>query len=94
MTPAGDSDQAAGDRRRRRREPHPIEPVYREIGQRVRAARMARGLTLPALAAKIGHTRLSLLGIQQARQRVRVHTLYAIARALDVPIASLLPEHG
>ena len=71
-----------------------IEPVYREIGARIRAARLQRGLTQAALAAKIGHARLSVNAMETARQRVQVHTLYEIARWLDVPIAALLPSES
>jgi len=69
----------------------PIEEVYRAVGDRVRRARVARGVTQRQLGARVGHSRLSMVAIETARQRVQVHTLFAIADALGVAVAELLP---
>ena len=44
------------------------------------------------LAAKVGLTRVSITNIENGKHRIQVHTLYAIAQALEVPISELLPN--
>jgi transcriptional regulator with XRE-family HTH domain len=62
------------------------------VGERVRAARQARGLSLGALAeaAKIGKGSLSEL--ENGTRNPTLATLYALAGALRVPLATLLAE--
>lgn len=66
--------------------------IYEQIGQRVRDARDAARLTQGELGERIGLTRASVTNIETARQNVQLHTLYAIAHALEVPVAALLPS--
>lgn len=67
------------------------EVLYTQVGQRVREARDAAGITQGQLGQRIGLTRASVTNIETARQNVQLHTLYAIAGALEVPIGALLP---
>ena len=60
------------------------EIIYQEIGALIAARRDALDLTQAKVAAKVGMSRPSLANIEVGRQRVLVHQLYAIARALDV----------
>lgn len=60
------------------------DTIYDEIGALVAARRGALGLTQAEVAAKVGVSRPSLANIEVGRQRVLVHQLYAIARALEV----------
>ncbi len=68
------------------------QDVYFEVGDLVREARDAAGLTQAALGERIGLTRASVANIEKARQKVQLHTLYAIAQALEVSVHSLLPS--
>lgn len=77
---------------RRADQRRPIEPIYFAVGDRVREARSSRGVTQAALGGRIGHTRLSVVGIENARQRVQLHTLVAIADVLGVAFHELLPR--
>ncbi len=73
-----------------RRPRRPVEPIYSRVGRRIAEARIARGLTQAALGRRIGHSRLSMVGIENGYQRVQLHDLYAIARALRVDLGYLL----
>ena len=66
-------------------------PIYKEIGARIRARRLVRGMTQRALAEKIGQNRASLTLIEHGKQKVAVHDLMAIAAALKISVSHLLP---
>ena len=68
------------------------DPVYWQIGRRIREAREARGTTQDVLASRAQLTRASVSNIEAGRQRVTVHALLDMAAALDVDPASLLPD--
>lgn len=71
------------------------------IGQKIRAARLAAGLSLEelcqraGLAAPPGAGKMRMYEIEKnIRQTgMRIGTLYAIAVALDIPVWSLLPSN-
>lgn len=64
--------------------------LYKEIGERIRIRRNELGMTQEYLAQQIGLKRSSLTNIEGGNQRIRVHTLYAIARVLVLNIIDLL----
>ena len=64
------------------------------IGERLRAARDARGLTLSALAGRAGVGKGSLSEIEHGIRNPTLSTLYALAGALGVPLATLLAEQA
>lgn len=68
------------------------DQIYQAIGKRVRARRERIPLTQGDLASRIGLTRTSISNIEQGRQKIQIHTLYALAAALDVPATVLLPS--
>lgn len=68
-----------------------IEPVYRELGQRVAHARRSAGLTQSAVADRAGIGRPTLANIEKGRQRVLYHQLLDISQALGVNPGELLP---
>ena len=57
------------------------------IGNRVREARQAAGLTQEPLALRIGLDRRTIQRIESACTDARLSWLLLIARALDVPLA-------
>lgn len=65
--------------------------LYAAIGAAVRAARERAGLTQEELGRRVGLTRTSITNIERGRQQIQVHTLYALAEALEVAVAGLLP---
>lgn len=68
---------------------------YREFGQRVKNSRVNRGLTQADLATQLGLTRSSVANLESGRQRIQVHLLPVISKALEVGVAELLPAaHG
>jgi transcriptional regulator with XRE-family HTH domain len=69
------------------------EALYREIGARIRAEREDLGFDQIELAEHIGLTRTSITNIEAGRQRMLIHTLYALADALGVSITCLLPNN-
>ncbi|HLI60003.1 MAG TPA: helix-turn-helix domain-containing protein [Solirubrobacteraceae bacterium] len=62
------------------------------VGERLRAARRARGLSLGALARVAGVGKGSLSEIENGTRNPTLATLYALAGALGVPLATLLAE--
>ncbi len=65
---------------------------YVELGKRIRQARQQKRLTQQALADAIELTRTSVTNIECGRQPVMTHHLVRIARAVGVPVESLLPS--
>lgn len=68
------------------------DEIYKDIGSRIRAARLERGLSQAALAEGVGLARTSITNVERGRQRIQVHTLIDIASALDADPRSLLPD--
>ena len=60
------------------------------MGDRLRAARTARGLSLRALAERLGVSPSLISQVETGRARPSVSTLYAIANELDVSLDELL----
>ncbi len=66
--------------------------LYRAIGERIRAARLAKGLTGEQLGAAIGMVRASISNMEGGRQHLSIYALYQLAEVLDVPLGNLLPD--
>ena len=69
----------------------PIENLPVEIGQRIRALRLAAGLSGRKLAAAAGVSQPFLSKVESGRTAASVSSLYRIATALDANPADLLP---
>ena len=65
--------------------------LYQAIAARIRAIRLAQGMSQGRLAAGLGLTRTSIVNLEHGAQRCALHWLCAIARALHVPSWRLLP---
>jgi transcriptional regulator with XRE-family HTH domain len=65
--------------------------VFRAIGLRIVELRQSKGVTQETLAARIGLDPRDLRRLE-AGTNTTVRTLNAIARALDVPLASVFAE--
>jgi transcriptional regulator with XRE-family HTH domain len=60
------------------------------LGARVRAARVARGLSLAALARGSGVARATLTQLEAGQGNPTLETVYALANALAVPLSDLI----
>lgn len=60
-----------------------IEPVYRALAARVQMIREAIGMSQGDLAKAIGYTRTSIVNFEAGRQRVPMHQVEVIAKALN-----------
>lgn len=71
-----------------------VEAFYAALGERVRHARQAKGLTQAELGARLVPpvTRASVANLEAGKQRVLAHTLQQLAATLDVSLASLVPS--
>lgn len=67
------------------------EPIYRQIGGVIRGLRRRADKPQEQVARELGISRATLANIETGRQRILVHQLYAIAQALNVKVADLLP---
>lgn len=70
------------------------DALQSEIGAAVRAERTRRGWSMRELAGRAGVSQPFLSNVENARLYPSVPTLYALATALDVPPATLLPSVG
>jgi transcriptional regulator with XRE-family HTH domain len=61
-------------------------PIDRHVGERLRAIRQSRHLSLAALSDSVGITEVQLAA-HEAGERIKPEALYAIARTLNVLIA-------
>ncbi|MFG1901339.1 MULTISPECIES: helix-turn-helix domain-containing protein [Micromonospora] len=59
------------------------------VGGRIRAARQARGMSLRALAEKVGVSASMLSLLENGRSRSSIPTLYAVVEALDLSMDEL-----
>jgi transcriptional regulator with XRE-family HTH domain len=65
---------------------------YRQVGQKIRAARKEIGLSQEGLAKAIGLKRPSMSNIEKGRQNILLHTLYDIAETLGTDTNALMPD--
>src|SRR5439155_25119207 len=65
-------------------------PDYPQMGERLRAARTARGLSLRELAGRLAVSPSLISQIETGRSNPSVSTLYAIVDELDVSLDELL----
>ncbi len=65
--------------------------LYVELGRRIRRVREGK-LSQEELAVRVGLTRTSITNIEKGRQKLMVHTLWAIAKVLAVDVDTLLPS--
>ncbi|HXG40462.1 MAG TPA: helix-turn-helix transcriptional regulator, partial [Candidatus Limnocylindrales bacterium] len=70
--------------------PRNNRPDYPQIGERLRAARRARGLSLRELAARLSVSPSLISQIERGRANPSVSTLYALVSELDVSLDELL----
>ena len=71
-----------------------LRAVELEIGTRVRQQRRRRGLSLQDLSAKIGVSTATLSNLERGRMALDVDRLLALASALSVDYADLVPRAG
>jgi transcriptional regulator with XRE-family HTH domain len=67
--------------------------IYGQIGTRIAEARRLRQplFRQEQLAEAVGLSRTALVNIEKGRHRIQIDTLYAIAHALGIKLADLLP---
>ena len=67
--------------------------LYRRLGQAVAKRRRELSLTQSDIAEKLGVSRASLANLENGRQRIMVHQLFALVNALKLrSILDLVPE--
>jgi transcriptional regulator with XRE-family HTH domain len=69
-----------------------VDELAQVVGERVRAARRERGLSVGALAAAAQVGKGSLSEIENGSRNPTMSTLYALAGALGVPLATLIAD--
>jgi transcriptional regulator with XRE-family HTH domain len=69
-----------------------VDDLAQLVGERVRAARHERGLSVGALAATAQVGKGSLSEIENGTRNPTMSTLYALAGALGVPLATLVAD--
>jgi transcriptional regulator with XRE-family HTH domain len=82
-----DEDRAEGSETR---QGNGSAPEYGEIGGHLREVRLARGLSLRALAERVGVSPSLISQVETGRARPSVRTLYAIASELRISLDELL----
>ena len=80
-----EDDEADGASPGARRE----EPAHPRMGERLRAARQARALSLRDLAERVGVSASLISQVETGRARPSVNTLYALAAELEVSLDEL-----
>ena len=66
-----------------------IEVIYKELGQRIRAARKDRGMSQERLATESSIDRSHMGFIEQGRRKPTLATITKIARTLNVSLEEL-----
>jgi transcriptional regulator with XRE-family HTH domain len=65
---------------------------YERIGQRVREAREAKGLSQEELGAALGYTATAISYFEAGSRKVRLEDLQRVAQVLDIDLDYLLPH--
>jgi transcriptional regulator with XRE-family HTH domain len=65
--------------------------LYLRLGQLVRQHRERLGVNQADIGGAVGLSRASIANIETGRQRIPLHHLYRLARALKVDVNALLP---
>lgn len=65
---------------------------YEQIGEVIRSARTYQNINQEVLANAVGISRVSLVNIENGKQRVPLHIFLAISRYLQIPFDRLLPN--
>lgn len=65
--------------------------TLQEIGQRIRAARVARGWSQPELGRRLGCAASTISHWECARRVISVDDLFAAAQTFGIPVVDLLP---
>ncbi|HUN30919.1 MAG TPA: XRE family transcriptional regulator [Trebonia sp.] len=71
-----------------------MDDLARLVGERLRAARKERGLSVGGLAEVAGVGKGSLSEIENGTRNPTLSTLYSLAGALGMPLATLLAEQA
>lgn len=71
-----------------------VDDLARLVGERLRAARRERGLSVGALADAAGVGKGSLSEIENGIRNPTLSTLYSVAGALGVPLATLIADQA
>jgi len=67
--------------------------VYRRLGSLAAARRRGQGLTQEAVGERVGLSRASIANIEAGKQRILLHTIYALLDALSLHrLEDLLPQ--
>ncbi|MGQ9477020.1 MAG: helix-turn-helix domain-containing protein [Candidatus Bipolaricaulia bacterium] len=64
----------------------------KEIGERIRAARQQKGLTLEELAARTGLSVSFISQVERGISSPSIVSLYSICKALEIPVTRVLAE--
>lgn len=68
-----------------------LEERHREMGRRVRDARLAKAWSQPDLAHRAGVSPQTISRMERAVHEGRTHTVTVVAQALDLTVGELLP---
>jgi len=68
-----------------------MESIYLKVAGKIRRARARSKVSVGELAAKSGMSRSNLNMIELGQQRISIHHLFEVAKALKVPVRDLLP---
>jgi transcriptional regulator with XRE-family HTH domain len=66
--------------------------IYGELGRRIKAVRKGLRLSQESLSRSIGLSRASIANIERGRQRLPLHVLYEISKALRIELRALMPS--
>jgi transcriptional regulator with XRE-family HTH domain len=69
-----------------------VDPLYAELGRRVREQRLRAGFSQQQLANRVDLGRTSITNIERGGQRISIDQLYRLAAALGSEPADLLPD--
>lgn len=67
------------------------ERLYHKVGLALAEARLALNMTQAKLAQKVRMSRSSVANIESGRQRLSLHQLFILAKALKVAVTAILP---
>jgi transcriptional regulator with XRE-family HTH domain len=65
---------------------------YQKLGEAIKNARKNAGCKQETLANHMGLTRISLVHIEQGKQKVQLHVLLEIAECLKISLVELMPS--
>jgi transcriptional regulator with XRE-family HTH domain len=69
-----------------------VTAFYQDVGNLIRTFRKLKDINQESLAEQLGISRISLVNIENGKQRVPLHVLIEVTNILKIPLKEVIPS--